>query len=179
MAYHTEGCGLPQKFVCEKCGAIVHPEDYREGTLWKNRMTTQSVCFECAYWLDLIEHPVAHFQIINHQYFSLPPEVDEGEPIHHILTHSGHLFDSTRLFNYGRIPERFWQELPNTANFLSHSRYRTIKANQEFECDRKGCWDRKHCLWYKGPIDWNEIPESHKVGAEQCPMFINILNPKK
>lgn len=179
MDYHTEGLDLPHKLVCRKCGAIIHPEEYQDGTQWKYRMLNQSVCFECAYWLDLIANPARYWQIINHQYFSAPPEVREGERVRHILTHTGYLFDSSLLFNYGKIPERFWPNLPNTANFLSSQKLRKIKANQEFKCNRQGCWDRKCCFWYHGPMDWNEIPASHKVGAEQCPMFINILNPNK
>lgn len=179
MINYEEGRGLPHKFICQKCGKIVHPEDYNDGLDWKKRMLSLSVCFECAYWIGIIKNPIPNFQIIDHQYFSLPPIVVEGEPIHHILTFNGHLFDSSRLFNYGKVPERFWSELPNTASFLSHSRFRTIKANEEFECNRQGCWDRKVCLWYKGPMDWNEIPSTHKIGSEKCPMFINQLNPKK
>ena len=158
---------MSYKYICKKCGNIVHPEDYKDGTDWKNRMLELSVCFECAYWINLIENPVPESHVINHQYFSLPPIVVEGEQIHHILTVDGHLFDSSKLFNYGRVPERFWAELPNTANFLTHARYRTIKANEHFDCDRKGCWDRKHCLWFKGPLDWNEIHSTHKIGSEK------------
>lgn len=179
MAPKIEERGLPHRYVCEKCGKIVYPEDYKHYTDWKDLILNRPLCFECGYWINLIEFPVKHRQIINHQYFSLPPEVEKGEDIHYVLTLEGDLLESSKLFNYGSIPERFWSELPDTASFVSYARARTIKARQGYECDRMGCWDRTHCLWYQGQMDWNEIPPKHKPGAENCPMFIDKFNPMK
>lgn len=178
MNSRREGCGLPHMFVCQECGKIVHLNHFIDDTS-RHKMKQQQRCFECIYWLELIANPLPHSQIIDHQYFCFPPSINNVGKERYILTFDGHVIVSTQLFNYGHIPERFWKRLPNTANFLPFSRYKTIKANEGFECARVGCWDRTHCLWFHGPMDWNEIPASHKIGNEKCPMFINLLNPKK
>lgn len=169
---------MPRVFVCSKCESIVHPYEYIRNEKLHSRMIKDSVCYTCAYWMDLIEHRMSYDYVIAHQYFAAPPIVKPNKKIAHILTFDGHITHSTELFRYGEIPERFWEQLPNNANFITNNRLRTIQANSEFHCDRIGCWDRKYCLWFQGQMDWNEIPKNHKVGSENCPMFINKLNPK-
>ena len=179
MDYHLEGCIKSHSFICHKCGNVVHPDEYKFDSKLAAFMCERSVCFECGYWMEKLISPIPYAQIINHQLFSFPPDVNSGTPVRHILTIEGEILSSSRLYNYGLIPMRFWADFPNTANFISHAKYCTIKSNSNFECNRKGCWDRKNCLWYHGVMDWNVIPASHKLGAEKCPMFINVLNPMK
>lgn len=173
-----EGCLKSRVYPCNICGKIVSLSQYWRDQIWVKKMNADSVCFECAYWLDLLAHPKDSVQIINGQYFSFPPVIKSDGRIRHILTHGGEIITSTEYFNYGHIPERFRDKFPNTANFIPLLTYRMLLKNQGFVCDRKGCWDRKHCYWYIGEMDWNVIPPSHKPGEEKCPIFINTYNPQ-
>ena len=135
-------------------------------------------CFECSFWLNVARNPKPHFQVINGQYFSFPPIVKKGCKVRHILTTEGDVIDSTELFNYGLIPERFKHLFRTTAHFLPYQVWRRIKANQGFQCKRLGCWDRLQCMWFnEEKKDWNEIPKDYQIGGEECPLFVNKLNP--
>lgn len=179
MKNHAEGCGVPHVYVCAKCGSIVHPHEFHRDPQIYDRMLNDSVCFECAYWMNIIDHRMNYDYIIEHQYYAVLPIIKPKKKIAHILTHEGHIIHSSELFRYGEIPERFWDDLPNNANFITHQKAKSISVNSEFHCDRIGCWDRKYCFWFHGQMDWNEIPKNHEVGSENCPMFINKLNPKQ
>lgn len=178
MKNHTEGCGVPHVYVCTKCDCIVHPNEFQRDSQTFNRMIKDSVCYECAYWMNIIDHRMNYDHIISHHYYAALPIVKPKKKIAHILTFNGDIIHSTELFRYGEIPERFWEGLPNDANFISHGKLRTINANIEFQCNRIGCWDRKCCFWFHDQMDWNIIPKDHVIGSENCPMFINKLNPK-
>ena len=165
-----------RSYTCRICGRIVNLNSYNDESD-KSRMGRESICYECMYWHALLTHPLPYSYIINHQYVTFPPVVKPERPVRYILTKKGKLHCSTELFNYGTIPQQFREDYPDTASFLPYHRLRTLQAHEGFECDRKGCWDRKNCIWYKGEMDWNEIPDSHRPGDECCPMFINVLKP--
>lgn len=171
--------GSPERIICKVCGKIIELPYYREDPEWLGEMAERSLCYECLYWTDIIEHPDPHGYVINHQYFTFPPAKAGDDDIRHILAFDGHQFNSSRIYNHGIIPERFWPELPNNAHFISKKLARVINENIGHNCQKKGCWDRTHCLWYHGPMDWNEIPKKHKEGGEGCPIYINRINPNK
>lgn len=162
----------PREHVCSICGKIV---EYPEIT---GIVNNEPACWECSTWANLASHPKKHFQVINGQYFIFPPVINSSERVRHILTVQGELVSSTELFNYGTIPGHLKSLFPTTAHFVNYHLYRKIKANERYRCRRLGCWDRMQCFWFKEEKkDWNVIPADHKIGAEECPMFINILNP--
>lgn len=164
-------------YVCTTCGRIVR--EYEQRSFVNFYPVLQDKCYECDYWLGVIQCSAPDFYVINNQYFYFPPIIKEDGRVRHILTTEGQLISSTELFNYGYIPERFREYLPNTANFISYGTYRRIQANSGFKCRKFGCWDRMSCLWFNEKVkDWNKIPNTHVVGDEGCPLFINKLNPK-
>lgn len=166
-------------YICNKCGTPIDLHNYAFDLAFARQIKEKSLCYQCSYWLELLENPLPHHQVINRQYFVFPPEDNPEEKKHYILTFDGNVIVTTGLYNYGPIPERFWDDFPNTATFITYRRYKMLMQNQEFVCDRKGCWDRSRCYWYVGVMDWNEIPDYHITGTENCPMFIDTYNPKK
>lgn len=175
-----EGCSQSHIYVCKICGKITNLLTYTVNTdLDRGAMRASNLCFECKYWMDKVSKPSPNHYVINSQYFYFPPEVHAGERVRYILTHTGEVISSTEYYNYGYIPERFRELLPDNASFITKGMASFLRENATYVCKRKGCWDRRKCLWYQGPMDWNEIPEYHKEGAEMCPMYINALNPKK
>ena len=170
------GNSPPQHFACRHCGRIVRRYEQNMTADTQLRLEYPDSCFECAFWLNAHAHPIPNSQIINGQLFSFPPVVRERGRVRHILTVKGEMIDSTELFNYGPVPDRFRELFPDTANFVKCSVYRKLKSN--FTCRKLGCWDRTYCYWYHGKEQsWNQIPKNHKPGDEHCPMYINILNP--
>lgn len=166
-----------REYTCPYCGRIYHQYERNVCASVRNQLKEEG-CFTCLTWLNFAKNPQPHFQVINNQLFRFPPEVKEGRRQRSILTTSGEIIKSTELFNYGQIPERFRHLFPTTAHFIKNILCLKLGMNKNFECFKKGCWDRKKCYWYKDPeMDWNEIPTSHKDGDECCPLFINVQNP--
>ena len=169
--------GTSVSYVCNQCGQIVNLRDYSQSDTVAS-MYDQSLCFGCHYWRDLILRPLPDFQIINNQYFSFRPLSDnypkenlDKSRIRHIITTDGQILSSIDYYNYGSIPEAFRDALPNTAVFITNRQYNFFQHNKYFECRHHGCWDRRTCLWFKGISSWNQIPITHKEGAEKCPMY--------
>lgn len=176
MSQDVNGRDYVSDYICNECGRIVSVYEQRMTVHMRNH--SQHICFECAFWLSKAGNLKPFEQIINNQLFSFPPEIKEGGKVRHILTVDGEVIGSTELFNQGKIPDRFLNLFPTTAHFINGHFLRKLKTNRNFHCRRLGCWDRLHCLWFQEENkDWNKIPENHVVGTEECPMFINKLNP--
>lgn len=177
MSNDVVGRNRLEDYICTSCGRIVSAYEQRMTASMRDEIHTDT-CWECTFWLYTAANPKPNFQVINYQYFSFPPEIKDGGRVRHILTTTGEIINSTEYFNYGTIPERFRHLFPNTAHFINGTFLRKLRTNQNFRCKRLGCWDRLQCLWFKEEQkDWNVIPANHIIGDEQCPMFINKLNP--
>lgn len=177
MSKDVVGRNRLKDYICTSCGQIVSEYVQRMTAHMRGEISSQT-CWECSFWLYTARFPKEHFQVINNQYFSFPPEIKIGGRVRHILTTEGLIISSTEYFNYGFIPERFAHLFPTTANFINGTFLRKLKANHGFNCKRLGCWDRLHCLWFnEANKNWNVIPKDHVIGNEECPMFINKLNP--
>lgn len=166
-----------EEYICPYCGRIVREYEYNMTAALRSKLN-ETACFQCLSWLNFHRNPQPHQQVINNQLFNFPPIVKEGGRKRRILTTSGEVIASTEYFNYGQVPERFRHLFPATAHFVNGILAIRLGAYKYYECFKKGCWDRRHCLFYKCPeMDWNEIPADYKEGGEHCPIYINYKKP--
>jgi len=179
----------PILFSCSICGTTDDMNGYDEQCTLLKDMREHRVCHQCAYWLDIINNPPINMEVIGGYVYIANPFVHR--PFQTIKGCFGKEFYIRKLdkiilrvnnlWNLGKIPERFRERLPDTANFLSLMTYQKLSKDPH-ECHAKGCWDRYHCLRYNLQIEkdgaFNTVPTSHHIGDEQCPSFINTKELK-
>lgn len=187
MPTRARAVNTPFLYQCAKCGQTVDLRDFNVENRYYPIMAQNQVCYECAYWMHLKDHPIPNSQIIDHVYYSCTPVSSRGElgrlslydpKRHYILTNDNEIQCVLLSCYYGIIPERFHNLLPDTAKYIARPTFTKIKKKAGYKCRRIGCYDRYHCFWYNpeevepnGP--WNEIPKWHQPGWEECPLFIN------
>lgn len=163
---------------CRICGKDFVNMNARDLTV-----TESDICQSCSFWKRL------HENRSNETLYSIDgtlykvPEKDflssERHPRYIYLTKehkAERVFSLTRV---GTIPEAWKDLFPCNATFINGHQYRGIKARQlRGECDRIGCYDRYHCLFYtpelheaNGP--WNTVPSKYRIGDEKCPSFFD------
>ncbi|NDV63966.1 hypothetical protein [Bacteroides sp. 224] len=169
---------------CSICGDSYDLEEFQKQLPLTQLMKQRNICFKCAFWLDKIENPNPNREIIDGQHCTFHPSQNErsyfqgcGGREFYILRNDKSLAMSNNVWFQGKIPDRFRESLPNTAQFISKRTYTKLK-NNSFQCKAKGCWDRYHCLRYdisieEGAGPWNIIPKTHNPGEENCESFIN------
>lgn len=179
----TDDAEKPVEFTCNICSATGDYLMYNPDSPLFLDMINNHVCYECAFWLNIIAHPIYGHEIIDGYYFIIHPYAKR--PYHatgfskgreyYIRKNDGTLLKTNNMECRGKIPERFRDQLPDTAIFLPLMSYQNL-ANFPFECFARGCWDRYNCLRYnleceaeEGPF--NEIPPSHEPGEEKCPSY--------
>jgi len=109
--------------ICKECGAEICFDYISKATI--NRMKKWRVCHRCEYWLEWVEkrrHPrVAR---INHTHYLVRDEFDTGKfrgfggRKFVIEWDDGRRMSTTNLWHQGRIPEFFWDRLPDNAKFI-------------------------------------------------------------
>ena len=170
-------------FQCKCCGVHIDIRDYRRAPL-KEMMLQEKLCYSCAYWVDIINNPPLHSQIINGRFLTFNPWETEisvfdadGKESFYIMQTDGDVRRSNNVWFQGEVPERFRNLLPDTARYISKDLYYKVKKHPFFKCQSKGCWDRYHCYWYDTSLEangpWNLIPASHQIGDECCESFLN------
>lgn len=172
--------------TCSICGAPMNINEFDTRAIITRKMKKEQLCFSCAFWKDKIDNPVPGREIINgchyvfHEWVKTPiPFQGSGGYRYYILKNDGSVLRSNNVWFQGNIPERFKEQLPDTARMITKRAFYAIKNIEGFKCSKKGCWDRYHCYFYDKSLEkdcgpWNEIPKSHKVGGEQCESFLNI-----
>ena len=180
----------PVPFSCNICGYVDNMNGYNQQCHLLKSMKKEHICHKCAYWLDIIRHPPINMEVIGgvvyvaNPFVHRPLQVIKGHfgKEYYIRKYDGSVWRINNLWTLGKIPDRFLQELPDTANFLSLMTYQKLSKDNH-KCFAKGCWDRYHCLRYNLQIEkdgaFNTVPTSHLIGDEQCPSFINIDELKK
>ena len=166
-------------FTCLHCGVHVDCGDYNPTLPIPKIMEAKRLCFTCALWLDRIDNPSPHQQVINGAYYIFRPwDHDSTRKARCIQLNNGLVARSNDIMLYGQIPELFVSTFPDTARFITPKAYQKIVQHPFFKCKAKGCWDRYHCFWYDMTLEvdgpWNKIPSSHKIGDEYCQSFLNV-----
>lgn len=88
----------------------------------KKLLETQT-CFNCNFWLEIIENKANHVIIENHCYAIGPPDQKwRGFGGRKFTIKQGTVCITTdNLWHQGEIPERFRELLPNNAEFVKET----------------------------------------------------------
>lgn len=172
-------------YTCTTCGKEVNLNLYRPGMKLLGIMYHDRDCYDCAYWKDLADNrPAGSVVVEGHlmvpSYSMVNPFLAILKNTVYILCYSGQAIRANNIVSYGFVPARFKHLLPDDGKFVSRRVYQKVhKINKHrFQCRRRGCFDRYHCIFYNveamepdGP--WNKIPDKYTPGWEECPSFIN------
>ncbi len=189
MRKHKRAASTPYSFSCLQCHRWVDLRDYTSIGLLISNMATKQLCHECAYWETLLEDDNPDIQIINGECFGcIDRKAYKIHPEYQLLkTDFGHRYilttdmkprDVITVKLYGTLPPAVRENHPDTAVEIPRHIYIMVKNRPGFKCFKKGCYDRYSCLWYVAELaepdgPWNQIPEWHTPGWENCPSYIN------
>lgn len=175
MMSRTDDIYGKHTYVCKECGRLVNLALYSHMADDVRRMEEGSACMECLSWLNMLSNLPTDCFIINGQLVKALPASSDQANRKYILTINKKIIVAKKIILCDEIPLRFKNRFPDNAKLISGRTNRSIQALKKdgFVCRRKGCWDRRTCYWYRGPMKWNVIPASHKDGGEECPVYIN------
>lgn len=174
--------------ICESCGKKIRADCYNKSSNIYKRMFAESVCYDCAYWLEIIENMPETYEIIDGVCYDFQPfcpkekaktaNLGSNGKRMYILKNDGSVKMSNDVWDKGHVPKQFLDKLKDTAIFIPREVYEPLTIRKA-TCENKGCYDRYHCFFYdfrieydKGPF--NKIPKDWITGNEYCRAFANI-----
>lgn len=173
---------LPTQMTCSVCGAVYELGMYRCRPEIHNIMQSHSICFTCAFWKKILNKEV-DYAIVDGQCYLVNQEPKKVQLTTNARSDCKYLMNEnfhTRCLGsvqlYGAVPQHLRPFLPDEGIFVSRKIYYKGLSGY-WKCNRKGCWDRYHCLRYDLNIEkdgpWNTVPENHIIGDEDCYSFID------
>ena len=173
-------------FTCTHCGKQIDLDSY---IIHKQVLTApmreNQLCFECAYWMDIVKHPIPGSFIIDGAMYTFDV-IEQHRSIRETTKDVRFILDQCNntalairnIKSIGVVPEHFKEMYPDQYRFITYTAFRQVNHHIGSLCEAKGCWDRYHCFWYNkvaaepnGP--WNKIPVGYNPGDEMCENFIN------
>lgn len=178
---------MSRQIICSNCGSVVPLGLYFSQSSLAKRIRTQSLCFNCAFWMDYKENPRPDTAIINGKLYTFQSHEEtlwnKWQRKKRGIVFAQNISTGTFVyaFNVRRIadvPVNFRKEFPDQYHFVSLETYAIAAERACRDCLAKGCWDRYNCFWYNRQKaepgkPWNKIPSYHKVGDEKCESFVN------
>lgn len=173
---------------CTLCGNKIWAQGYDIQHRISRIMFQKNICYDCAYWEELIAYPPQYMEVLENQCLRLHPVVEEKKKtiilggkgkMRYFMRSDGTLFRSNDIWQIGLIPERFRSQLPNTVLEISQVGYTRLSKDKR-KCFARGCFDRYNCFRYDLTIEdtdsgaFNTIPPKWKVGDEHCRSFLNL-----
>jgi len=171
--------------ICECCEKKVRDHSFNPDSKVYQKMISECLCYECAYWKNLIENWKETYIVIDHVLYDFQPsQVDRaniclgsnGRNYYALI--NGQAIYSNDVWVKGMVPERFRDKIPNMGFFITQKTYEILRSRTSV-CKSKGCYDRYHCLLYdhrneykSGP--YNIIPRTWVAGNENCKFFVDI-----
>lgn len=176
---------------CQLCGKRIWMQGYNIQNRIAYIMNKDNVCFECAFWQDLIDYPPEYMEVVNNQCVRLHPVANKKDKtlrlggkgkLRYFMRPDYSLLQSNDIWIIGTIPERFRSQLPTTAIEISLKAYRQLNKSTK-KCRARACFDRYNCFRYDITLEkdngpFNSIPPKWKVGDEHCGFFINLEDIK-
>lgn len=167
---------------CSCCGKRILFQGYGDKTRLSHIMETKMLCYDCAYWLNLIEYPPEDMEILGNQCLLVHPHIINRNDKSIILGGDGKkrwfvkpgvkLVESNDIWNIGTVPERFSDRLQPTLYEITEKAYKQLKRNPKW-CIARACMDRYNCYRYDLSLEeetgpYNKIPKKWHVGDEHC-----------
>ena len=181
------------KYTCKKCGKRFFHFGITEFDPICKRMMREKICWECAWWEWVINHPLDHMEIIGNQCYQVFPFIDKEEQEvgtilggkgkkHYLLRKDGSCIRSNDVWWIGEIPWRFQNDLPPTGWWVTRRYYESLSRSHH-QCEARACMDRYNCYRYKYQIEFNgdiypAPPHDWIIGSEHCPAFLSLLDIK-
>ena len=172
---------------CKQCGVRILLHGYNDNNRLNHIMKKKSICYDCAYWNNLLNHPPEYFEVIGNTCLRIHPVVETKDKsmilggkgkTRYFIRPDKTLFKSNDIWSIGKIPERFSAQFKKTATEISKRAFFKLSTNNK-KCKARACFDRYDCWRYdidlekeKGP--YNNIPPKWKKGGEHCRYFIGF-----
>lgn len=170
---------------CQFCGERMLFQGYELRDRLSRIMTKEKICYECAYWKELLEYPLKNLEVVDNKLLRILPLVPKRDrsmllggdgKMRYFMRTDHTLFKSNDVWTIGTIPERFRVKFPTTAFELTSNSFKRLSRDSN-KCIARGCFDRYHCLRYKIEIEeengpYNIIPKNWKTGDEHCRFFV-------
>ena len=178
---------------CNCCGIKILLHGYDSQDRLNRIMRQRNICYECAYWQDIIDYPPEYLEVINNRCLRIHPVADKKDKtlilggkgkMRYFMRPDKSLVQSNDIWTIGIIPDRFLNKFQPTVVEITLKAYRQLKRTTKI-CNARACLDRYHCFRYTTDLEkgesgpYNSIPPKWKVGDEHCKFFINrkdILN---
>lgn len=179
---------------CKHCGARMLLQGYNSQHRLARTMEKKMICYECAFWQDILDYPPEHLEVVGSKCLRIYPVADKHDrtlilggkgKMRYFMRPDKSLFQSNDIWNIGTIPQRFISKFQKSAIEITSKAYRQLKRNNK-KCRARACLDRYHCFRYDRELErdcdsYNSIPPKWKIGDEHCGAFISfddILNDK-
>lgn len=179
---------------CSICGKRILNMGFDERNPIYKIMKSEGICYECAYWRDIIAHRPENFEVIDGKCYQFNPTPtwvqktpfrmlgSDGKKFY-IVRKDGTYARSNDVWFIADVPKDFRDQLPDTA-WLTTARVYDRLERGVFACKSRACMDRYHCYRFDyrneftedGPF--NIPPKEWITGDEQCREFINLLDFK-
>lgn len=170
---------------CSKCGAKIFLQGYNEQNRFAATMQRKKICYDCAFWADLIDYPPANLQVLGITCLKIYPPGDKKDKSiilggkgkkRYFLGYDGSVIFTNDLWIIGTIPERFRPFLSPTVVEISERAYNQLSRNCKV-CKARGCLDRYNCFRYDIGLEEaqppaNNIPKTWKEGDEHCRWYL-------
>ena len=174
---------------CSICGNSYTIEAYSMNKEISRIMRDNKICFNCAFCINAIEHKPQHSALINGTLFRCQEFTGKNigctynhenfRLVHRLSDGAAVIIKIIEPIVY--LPEPLKDVYHDEYKFISKDIYNKIKEYEAPYCKDKGCFDRYHCYFYhKEQTEkegaWNQVPQSHIIGDEECVSFINKFN---
>lgn len=181
---------LNQKYKCTICGKTVFSFNMSYDMEIAHQMHKEHICWECAYWRDLMQSPPDNLEIIGDNCYQTYPFIPkqerdvsqilgyEGKKTFYILKRTGECYRTNDIWWLNTIPPKYRLQLIPTA-WLVTKRFWQSMERSKHKCKAVGCMDRYHCYRYQyqleiGKEPYNYVPKDWVVGDEHCPAFLDL-----
>jgi len=167
---------------CSCCGARILFQGYNEQNRFAHIMEQKGICYDCAYWQNLIEYPPKNMEVLSNQCIVINPFVADSKDKSIILGGKGkkrwfvkqgaQLIMSNDIWVIGTIPERFRNQFKTSVYEITKKAYNQLRRNSKW-CKARACMDRYNCFRYDLSLEdkyepYNKIPKKWRVGDEHC-----------
>lgn len=172
---------------CKNCGSVILFQGYEEKTRLTHIMERHQICYDCAYWKSMIEHPPKNLQVVGDKILKVCPyaesknksEILGGKGKNRYFIRSNFtVFKSNDVWLIATIPDKYKEFFPETACEISRELYEIFSRNKR-RCKAKACKVRSICMRYRFEID-NSIsydnPPTQDANTvdEGCCFFLNM-----
>lgn len=181
------------KHVCKKCGKKFFHFGITEFDPVCKRMMREQICWECAWWERVINHPPENMEIVGNQCYQVFPFVSKEEQSigmilgskgkrYYLLKKNGDCIRSNDVWWIGEIPWRFQSQLKPTGWWTTIRYYNSLKRSHH-HCHARACMERYYCYRYEYQIEFDGNikpmpPYDWIIGGEHCPAFLSLFDIK-